>query len=203
MKLTTGLLAMLVGIACAAGAQADTDRRAVAPPIVARVCASCHGIDGNGTQAATPNLAGLQAQYLVKQMRDYVAGKRRNETSTPCGPALDPDDIPILADWFSAQPPAAGKRGDPALSEQGRKLYEEHPDPGANDDCMDCHKAEGRGGSGLYPRVAGQPAAYTLKQMLAFKSGARNNDTSKVMRESVEKMSEQDMRALAEYLAGK
>lgn len=200
MKPGAALLALSIGVAFAADAQIRVNPQENAPKIVAAVCASCHGIDGNSTQPTVPNLAGLQAAYLVKQMRDYNAGKRRNDGNTPCGNGIDPKDITTLADWFSEQKPAAGKPGDPALIAEGRTLYELGHGNGADDDCKDCHKTEGRGGSGLYPRVAGQPVAYTVKQMRAFQSHARSNDKSKVMREAAEKMTEREIRAIAEYL---
>ena len=202
MNPRAALLAVSIGMALSADAQVRFNQQEGAPLVAAAVCASCHGIDGNSVQSAVPNLAGLQAAYLVKQLRDYNAGKRRNEGGTPCGNGIDPKDITTLADWFSEQKPAAGKPGDPVLVAEGRTLYELGSGNGAEDDCKECHKAEGRGGSGLYPRVAGQPADYTVQQMRAFKSRTRTNDKSKVMQEATEKMTEREFRALAEYLKG-
>jgi cytochrome c553 len=167
----------------------------------ASVCASCHGIDGNSVQSTVPNLAGLQDRYLVKQMKDYVAGTRKNDTATPCGPSLNPADIEGLATYFSDQKPAPGKAGDATLVAEGKKIYEQGNSITGVDDCQECHKPRGVG-SGLYPRMAGQSAAYTLKQMLTFKTRARSNDKNEVMQDVAENMTEQEMRAVAEYLMG-
>lgn len=173
-----------------------------AKKIAVTVCASCHGVDGNSMKPTIPKLAGLQRMYLVKQMRDYVAGKRTNGSETPCGPQLNPNDIIGLADYFNGQKPAAGKAGDLALVAEGKKIYELGNSASDVDDCQECHKPAGIGGSGLYPRLSGQPAEYTLKQMRDFQTRARHNDKDEVMHDVAENMTEREMRAVAEYLAG-
>ena len=57
-------------------------------------------------------------------------------------------------------------------------------------------------GSERYPRLAAQHPACTVSQMQAFRSGARSNDKSRVMRVVAERLTDDDMKALAEYLAG-
>ena len=195
------ILLSVVFVSALSGTAAVCAQENAVQKIVSSVCASCHGIDGNSTQSAVPNLAGLQSRYLVKQMKDYVAGQRNNDGATPCGPALNPADIDGLASYFSDQKPVSGKAGDTTLAVEGKKVYELGNSANAVDDCQECHKPNG-GGSGLYPKVSGQPAAYTLKQMRAFKTRARSNDKNEVMQDVAEKMTEQEMRAVAEYLAG-
>jgi cytochrome c553 len=192
------LVALVAGGALLISVSASSQEGA-AKKIAGSVCASCHGLDGNSVQPTVPNLAGLQSLYLVKQMNDYVAGQRKNDTATPCGPSLNPADIEGLATYFSDQKPASGKAGDAALAAEGKKVYEQGNSVTEVDDCQECHKPRGVG-SGLYPRVAGQPAAYTIKQMRAFKTRARSNDKNEVMQDVAEKMTEQEMRSVAEYL---
>lgn len=188
-------------VSALSGAAAVSSQENAVQKIVGDVCASCHGVDGNSTQPGVPNLAGLQSRYLVKQMKDYIAGKRRNDSATPCGPTLNPGDIDDLANYFSDQKPAPGKPGDATLAVEGKKIYELGNSVNDVDDCQECHKPNG-GGSGLYPKVSGQSAAYTLKQMRAFKTRARSNDKNEVMQDVAEKMTEEEMRAVAEYLTG-
>jgi cytochrome c553 len=194
--LVTLFFASALFVSLPASSQEDAAKK-----IAGSVCASCHGLDGNSVQTTVPTLAGLQSRYLVKQMKDYVAGQRKNDTATPCGPELNPADIEGLATYFGDQKPLPGKAGDAALAAEGKKIYEQGNSVTEVDDCQECHKPKGVG-SGLYPRVAGQSAAYTLKQMRAFKTGARSNDKNEVMHEVAEKMTEQEMRSVAEYLMG-
>lgn len=201
MKFHAAVVALLVASAFSAGAQVSSSEEAAGQKIAAAVCASCHGADGNSLEPTVPKLAGLQERYLVKQLKDYIAGKRKNDTDTPCGPGLKPADIAGLAAWFGNQKPAPGKAGDPALIAEGKRIYDLGNSAKGIDDCLQCHEAGGKG-SGLYPKVSGQHAAYTFRQMRAFTTHARRNDKNDQMHDVAERMSEQEIRAVAEYLMG-
>jgi cytochrome c553 len=77
--------------------------------------------------------------------------------------------------------------GDPA---RGEELAE---------DCADCHGDDGLGDEDV-PAIAGMDAAEQLKELMAFKSGERE-DEEEDMVDSVEDLSEQDMADLAAYFA--
>ena len=69
--------------------------------------------------------------------------------------------------------------------------------------CQACHGTDGNGtGDGQYPRIAGQYADYLVAQLKAFKDGVRMNDPNGMMRAVAERMSEREIRAVAEYAAG-
>jgi cytochrome c553 len=53
-----------------------------------------------------------------------------------------------------------------------------------------------------YPRLAGQYAEYIAAQLKAFKEGARANDPNGMMRGVTARMTEREIRAVAEYAAG-
>lgn len=201
MKIHKAVAVVLVASAFSAGAQVSSSEEAAGKALAATVCASCHGADGNSLDPTVPNLAGLQERYLVKQLKDYIAGKRKNDTDTPCGPGLKPADVAGVAAWFSSRKPAPGKAGDPALIAEGKKIYEQGIGAKGVDDCVQCHDAGGKG-NGLYPKLSGQHAAYAFKQMRAFTTHARRNDKNDQMHDVAEKMSEQEIRAVAEYLMG-
>jgi DNA-binding FadR family transcriptional regulator len=57
-------------------------------------------------------------------------------------------------------------------------------------------------GSERYPRLAGQPQAYIVQQLADFKSGTRSNDRAHVMRAVAGRLTDEEIRAIAEYLAG-
>jgi cytochrome c553 len=66
-------------------------------------------------------------------------------------------------------------------------------------DCADCHGDDGLGDEDV-PAIAGMDAADQVKELMAFKSGERE-DEEEDMIDSVEDLSEQDMADLAAYLA--
>lgn len=53
-----------------------------------------------------------------------------------------------------------------------------------------------------FPRVAGQHAEYTISQLTAFRAGQRANDPAQMMRMIAAKMSDQEIKAVSEYIAG-
>lgn len=66
-------------------------------------CAACHGADGNSAVPDFPRLAGQQPDYLVKVLRDYKSGARKNAIMAPQVANLTDQDIADLAAFFSAQ----------------------------------------------------------------------------------------------------
>lgn len=64
--------------------------------------------------------------------------------------------------------------------------------------CAACHGQDGNAPSDQYPKLAGQGAPYTLKQLKDFKSGARENA---IMQAQVGGLSEQDMADIAAFYA--
>jgi cytochrome c553 len=169
--------------------------------IVARVCAPCHGDNGVGVAPAFPNLGGQQTAYLVKQLANFAKGKRRNDTMAAALAQINADEFLDLAAYYHAQPPSPGTTGDTALAAVGRKLFQDGDDAAGVPACASCHQ-DNATGSGRYPRLAGQHPAYTLQQLQNFKAGARGNDPRRMMRLVAGRLTESQMKALAEYLAG-
>ncbi|MBE0548677.1 MAG: c-type cytochrome [Rubrivivax sp.] len=165
------------------------------------VCAACHGKDGNSLIADNPSLAGMAPEYLVRQMKHFKSGDRKSAVMAPMAAALDADAMQALADHFSEQTPAAGKAGDPALAAKGKVVYDEGIVGSAVPACSGCHGDDGSGDA-KYPRLAGQHAAYVEQQLAAYRSGARANDLKGVMGAVAKRMSDADMRAVAQYITG-
>jgi cytochrome c553 len=70
-----------------------------------QVCAACHGDDGNGTANFPdyPKLAGQHADYLLKAMRDYKSGARKNAIMAPMMQPLSVNEMRDLAAFFASQ----------------------------------------------------------------------------------------------------
>jgi cytochrome c553 len=172
-----------------------------AATIVTTVCAACHGPDGNSPAPNFPKLAGQQPAYLEKQLKEFMSGKRKNDAMAPFLPKISEDDIPALAAYFAGQKTAPGTVADPTLVTAGKKLYDDGNESTGVPACQGCHLPNGAGNE-RFPKLAGQNQMYVLQQLANFKSGERRNDKGKIMRTVAERMSEQEMKAVAEYIAG-
>ena len=93
---TAGCAMLLAGgVAQAANPEAGKEK--------AKVCAACHGADGNSQNAEFPRLAGQNRDYLEKALADYKSGERKNAIMAPLAGALSKRDIEDLAAYFSRQ----------------------------------------------------------------------------------------------------
>jgi cytochrome c553 len=70
---------------------------------LAQPCAACHGPDGNSPSAEFPRLAGQHYDYLVRALKDYKSGARKNPIMAPQAANLTPRDMEELAEYFSNQ----------------------------------------------------------------------------------------------------
>jgi len=189
------------------GAPAGVPAAPVPPgtPPAAVVCLTCHSQAASEALAATPGapptprLEGQQAEYLVKQLRDFKAGKRKNDLMKPVLATLGNRQFTELAAHFShqtAERPSSGA----SSADQGRALYEQGNTSTGVPACVGCHQANGTGAL-RYPRLAGQRPAYVLQQLNNFKQGARTNDRAHVMRSIAAKLTDDEMRSVAAYFA--
>jgi cytochrome c553 len=174
-----------------------------AKSITVTACLPCHAAGAAGPQAAPtfPKLDGQHAAYLEKQLREYLSGKRKSDIMAPIFGALKKQQIPGMAAHFAGQAPARGAVENPELAARGKVLYEEGNRATGVPGCIGCHLPNGAG-SQQYPRLAGQRQAYTVQQLTDFKSGTRSNDRVRVMRLVAGRLTEDEMKAVAEYLAG-
>ncbi len=70
-----------------------------------KVCAACHGIDGNSSNPTFPKIAGQHKAYLIKSLKAYREGNRSDPVMSPMAASLSDTDIENLAAYFSAQTP--------------------------------------------------------------------------------------------------
>jgi len=169
------------------------------------VCAGCHGVDGNGVTAVdpkNPSLAGQSEKYLVKQLLDFKSGARKNATMAPMANMLSDEDIANVAAYYASQSIQHMAVADEYI-ELGQKLYRGGDSDRDIPACMACHGPAGNGMAAAgFPSIGGQNPTYTKAQLIAFRSGERDNDANNVMRDIVAKMSDKQIEALSFYLAG-
>ncbi len=167
-------------------------------------CAACHGADGNSTNPEWPKLAGQSEAYLVKQLTEYRNGKRKNAVMNGMAEGIKTDqDVMDIAAYYASVKTKPGKASDEKLVAEGESIYRGGIVEAGVAACAACHGPTGSGNpAAKFPSVSGQHAVYTVAQLQAFKSGERNNDTGKMMRNLAKKMSTAQMEAVAEYMAG-
>ncbi|RME35819.1 MAG: cytochrome c4 [Gammaproteobacteria bacterium] len=197
-KTTTGLLALLT-LAWATSLQAADPQAGKAR---SALCAACHGADGNSVNPVWPKLAGQHPRYLEKQLRDFRSGKRKNSNMSPMAAPLSDEDIANLAAWFSLQKRSPGA-ADPALVEQGARIYRGGIPERGVPACTGCHSPTGAGNPEAgYPALSGQHAEYTRIQLEAFRKEERSNDPAGIMRTIASTLKDREIRALASYVSG-
>jgi cytochrome c553 len=180
---------------------------AKAQQIATRVCAVCHGTDGNSTLATNPVLAGQHADYTLKQLtnfssRDGKPAERPNAVMSGMVATLSTDDVRDLAAYFQAQMPAPRLARDAGLVRLGQAIYRGGILSKNVAACSACHGPNGAGVPSQFPRLAGQFADYTAVQLRAFRSGERANDPNRMMRAVADKLSDREITAVAEYISG-
>jgi cytochrome c553 len=68
-----------------------------------QACAACHGPDGNSPTPEFPRIGGQHYDYLVKTLRDYRSGARKDPIMAPMAAGLSDRDIRDLAAFYSRQ----------------------------------------------------------------------------------------------------
>lgn len=193
-------LVSALGLLCLAVMVPAPARAASVPETVRTLCAACHGLDGDSTQPDHPRLAGMDAEYLLRQLKAFASGKRRDETMSAIVANLDPAEFGPLAAYYGGLKPLPGRPVEAAgpLAERGRALFEDGNTDSGVPACAGCHQSDGRGNA-RFPRLAQQQPAYVHKQLLAYKSGRRATDP--LMTAVGQRLTSEEIQALVAYIA--
>lgn len=196
--LVIALASLTIGASTVAWSAGD----ATAGKTKAAVCAACHAADGNSTNPEWPKLAGQHESYIIKQLQNFKANERANALMSPQAAVLSDQDMQDLAAYFSSQEAKPGA-GDMTKVELGEKIYRGGNIATGVAACAACHGPTGTGNpAAKFPSLQGQHATYTKAQLTMFRNGGRANDAGKMMRNIASKMSDAEIAAVAEYIAG-
>jgi cytochrome c553 len=192
----TGLAISITASAWAEGGNAEAGKTKSA------TCAACHGADGNSTNPEWPKLAGQHASYIVKQLTNFKEDKRVNATMSPMAKPLSEQDVADLAAYFSSQARKAGE-ADQSKVALGEQVYKGGNNATGVAACAACHGPTGAGNPAAnFPSLNGQQNTYVKNQLNAFRKGERANDAGKMMQNVAAKMTDKEIEAVAEYIAG-
>lgn len=176
------------------------------PAIVTQVCAGCHGRDGNSVAPINPKLAAQHPDYLQRQLLGFRtkdgggAPDRASPIMAGFAMMLTPEQVREVSVYYASQKlvPSAAKEKE--LVFLGQKIYRGGIAGKGIPACSGCHGPSGTGIPAEYPRIGGQFAEYSAAQLVAFRQGTRRN--SEQMSAIAERMSDAEIKAVADYLAG-
>ena len=97
------LLVAIAGASLLLSVSASAAGDAAAGKAKSGVCGACHGPDGNSSNPLWPNLAGQHAAYLIKQLKDFKSGARKDPVMAPMASPLSDQDMENLAAYFTSQ----------------------------------------------------------------------------------------------------
>ncbi len=216
--LSLGMLAVVQGAVAAGDAAAGATKAAV--------CGACHGADGNSMVGTFPKLAGLGERYLLKQLIDIqtwdleqdAAKKESTGRAVPemTGQlvAMSKQDLADVAAYYAGQTTqlSGAKKVELQVNsgikvdglELGERIYRAGNMATSVPACTGCHAPDGKGNApAAFPRLSGQHPEYIEKQLRAFRAGGRTNDgDAMIMRSIADRMSDAEIIAVANYIAG-
>jgi sulfide dehydrogenase cytochrome subunit len=184
------LTSALVGAMALAGAgQLSADPSAEA---MAYTCAGCHGPMGQSVGPASPNLAGISEGYFIDTMVAFREDERKGTIMNRIAKGYSEAQIESMATYFAAQPVYKAPQDiDGALAKKGAAIYE--------DGCAKCHDEGGSIPEDDAGILAGQWLPYLEYSLADFKAGHR--DGPKKMNKAVEKLSDEELKAVLAYFA--
>ena len=209
-RILTLLILSLLSINIAFAASGD----AGAGKTKAATCAACHGANGIGASDSFPNLAGQHADYIVKQLKAFKSGDRKDPLMAPMAAALSEQDMADIAAYYSNLP-RDGASQDSGSTDAGASTSAAPiayvPNPAAGKSlyelgdasrnigaCIGCHGSEGNSDVLIYPNLANQHPEYIAKQLHNFKNKTRDNYA---MNQFAGGMTEDDIADMAAYFA--
>jgi cytochrome c553 len=171
--------------------------------------ASVKGLTDADIRAAAEYFAGLKRKSMIKVVESETIPKtgpsrlfyvKSSDGGTePLGQRIVemPDDVnqfELRDSWttFTAYVPVGSLAKGEALVKTGGS--------GVTTACNICH-GPGLKGLGTVPAIAGRSPTYVVRQLYEFQHGGRTGGASPLMKQTVDKLSQEDMIAIAAYVA--
>ena len=158
-------------------------------------CTKCHSENGISEDTDDPNIAGMSATYIFKQLKDYQDDKRSEKSMKKAVRGLSLQDMSDLAAYYASQQPvpaAYASDGVPVLVHKGdpKRMIRA---------CNSCHGQNGEGGMYDMPSLVGQRLGYFVTAMEEFQEEDRTNDIYSRMRSIATELTEEEIEQLALY----
>ena len=163
-------------------------------------CITCHGPKGQSAVGTWPKLSAQHAAYTAKQLKNFKEGTRANPVMMGMSATLTEQDMQNISAYLAKQPISQGVAQNKNTIELGQSIYRGGIAAKGVPACAACHSPTGAGIPAQYPLLGGQWADYTNSQLLAFREGVRKNSSQ--MTAIATKLSDQEMKAVSDYIAG-
>jgi len=155
-----------------------------------KVCADCHGENGNSKIINSPSIAGMSTEYFMESMEDYTKNtrpveklKNKKKTMKDVVKKLSDADKVALADYYSKQKFKPFKQDfDAGKAKAGKKLHRKY--------CDKCHTEGGTSAEDDAGILAGQPSGYLKYTLGNYASGKR--EMGKKMAKKFKKMQKKE-----------
>ena len=186
--------AQLAGNAVLGKETSDTER-----------CQECHGVEGHGTSIENKfaKLAGQYPEYLIKQFRNFRTGERKQDVMSIMARSVGDADLVDIAAYFSQQKKMQGD--GTGATPVALDLYRKGDAARNIIACAVCHGDAGQGksvGNERIPVLGGQDLRYLVRQLTDWRSGERRNSPNDIMNQVAQRLTDDEINALANYLSG-
>jgi cytochrome c553 len=152
----------------------------------AAACASCHGESGVTGVPGMPSLAGLDPKSFTNAMAAYKSGDRKNDMMQPLAASASEAAVSAMALYYALLKPEKAKTPAEGDAANGKK---------AAAACVGCHGENGVSSIPGTPSLAGQDAQYLAAATLAYRNGARKDDTMTAPAAAVDERAIKDIAA--------
>ena len=186
---------------------ASADGDAAAGQTLSTPCAACHGQDGVAVLPNSPNLAGQNAPYLLRQLKLIKSGTRSVPLMAGQLDAFKDDDLANLAAHYASLKAQVGQAAADNADKLalGEQIYRAGIATRGVAACTACHSPTGSGNAlAGFPHLGGQTVQYVTAQLTAYREGNRATDdeTGGVMRSVAKGLTDSDIAAVANYVQG-
>jgi cytochrome c553 len=167
-----------------------------------QLCQGCHGEEGISIEGLIPKLAGQYGKYISKELRNYQAGTRSHQIMNAMAATISDDDLADIAAYFASR---TKMKGVGSNNELGKNLFLHGDISRTMVACINCHGVNGKGltpNTSMFPVIGGQQKDYIRRQLVNFRKGDRTNSPNGIMNRITQKLTDDELEALADYVSG-
>ncbi len=170
-------------------------------------CGACHGQDGASPIDPTyAVLAGQNEKYLLRQLQLIQSNERSVPLMAGQLNGKSAEDLADLAAYYASLPDQVRQaQGDDETLAMAEQIYRGGILEKGVAACTACHAPSGNGNAPAgFPAIGGQPKAYTVAQLTAYREGERTTDQEygAMMRNVAARLTDTEIAALADYIQG-
>jgi len=204
-KFARSLMCLSMGLVWAPIALAAGDAEAGKTQVV--VCAACHGQDGSTPIDPTyPSLAGQNEKYFFDQLKKIQDNTRNIPLMAGQLFGKTDQNLADIAAYYASLPSKSSEAsGDDEALARAESIYRAGIARKGVAACSACHSPDGGGNAQAgFPRISGQPAAYTIAQLTAYRERVRATDETVggMMRGVAEGLTDTEIALVADYIQG-